>query len=128
MIKIIGVSIVSAVLYIVVKKYSPEYSILIEAAAILLILWSVYPYLCDIIDFFSEYSCSVSINAEYMKIVIKALGIAVLTQFAADICKDSGENALASKVEFAGKLLVTAMSLPIAKAILELAAGIINKQ
>lgn len=128
MIKIIGVSVISAVLYVLIKKYSPEYSILIESASALIILWLVYPYICNILDFFSEYTENGNLNAEYLKIVVKSLGTAILTQFAADICKDSGESALASKVEFAGKLIIIVMSLPIARSILELAAELINKK
>lgn len=127
MISIIGVSLVSAVLYILVKRYSPEYSILVEAGAVVIVLWAAYPYLCDVIDFFGEYTGNANPDSNYLKTVIKALGTAILTQFAADICTDAGETALSSKVEFAGKLIIAAMTLPIAKALLELALKLINR-
>ncbi len=126
MMNIVGVAVISSVLYGVIKKYSPEYAVLTEAGAIIIILWMAYPYLCDIIDFFSEYTGVSGIDSDYLRIVLKTLGIAVITQFSADVCRDSGETAMASKVEFAGKILIAAMSIPIAKAIIELAAGVIN--
>lgn len=127
MISIIGVSLVSAVLYILVKRYSPEYSILVEAGAVVVILWTVYPYLRDVIDFFGEYTGNTNLDSDYLKTLVKALGTAILTQFASDICADAGETALSSKVEFAGKLIIIAMALPIAKALLELALKLINR-
>ena len=126
MISIVGIAVVSSVLFGVVKKFSPEYSILIETGAVVIILFLAYPYLCDIIDFFSEYTGVSGIDSDYLKIVIKSLGIALVIQFSADICRDSGETAMASKVEFAGKILIAAMSLPIAKALIGLAVGMIR--
>lgn len=126
MIRIVGVSVISAVLFGIVKRYNPEYSVLIEIGAVVIIFWAAYPYICDIIDFFSEYTGVNEIDSDYLKIVIRALGTALLTQFSSDVCKDSGETALASKIEFAGKVIIAAMAVPIAKAILELAVGVIN--
>ncbi|MBQ8209741.1 MAG: hypothetical protein IJZ35_04070 [Clostridia bacterium] len=126
MISIIGVSVISAVLYLVVKKYSPEYAVLIEIASIVLVVWTAYPYLCDVIDFYMEFSASGSIDGDYLKLILKVSGAALITQFSADICRDSGESALASKVEFAGKTLILALSLPLTQALLEFATGLIK--
>lgn len=128
MISLIGVAVVSAVLFGLVKRYSPEYAILVETGAIVLVLWMAYPYLCDVIDFFWNNVGENGVSSDYLKIVIKSLGIAVLTQFAGDLCRDSGETALASKVEFAGKLIIAALAIPITKALLELALGMIQKK
>lgn len=126
MIGIIGISVVSAVLFLLVKKYSPEYSILIETASVVLIVWTIYPQLCDVIDFYINFSESVNIDSDYLKIILKISGAAIVTQFAADICRDSGENALASKVEFAGKTIILALSIPMAQALSEFALGLIK--
>ena len=126
MMNIVGIAVVSSVLFGVVKKYSPEYGVLVEAGAVVIILWLAYPYLCDIIDFFSEYTGVSGIDSDYLKIVVKTLGTAMITQFSADVCRDSGETAMASKVEFAGKILIAAMALPVAKAIIELAVSMIR--
>lgn len=128
MIALIGVAVVATVLYGLVKRYSPEYAVLVETGAIVLLLWMAYPRLCDVIDFFWAYAGSSGISSDYLKIVIKSLGIAVLTQFSADLCRDAGESALGAKVEFAGKLMIAVLAIPLAKALLELALGLIQKQ
>ena len=43
------------------------------------------------------------LSEEYLHIIFKALGVCLLTQLAADVCRDVGEQALANKAEFAGK-------------------------
>ena len=42
-----------------------------------------------------------------------------MTEFAVGICKDSGETAISTKIEFGGKILIIALSIPIISALLE---------
>lgn len=123
MISIIGIALISAVLYGLIKKYSPEYAVFIEIGAIIIILLTVYPYICDVIDFFASYSS----ENDYASLLLKITGIAVLTQFASDICGDCGESALAAKIEFAGKSIILALSVPTVKTLLEFAIGLIKE-
>ncbi len=124
MITVVGIALISALVYVLIKKYSPEYAMLVEISSIVLILLFSYPYICDVIDFFS----SVDMDNDYFSLILRITGVAVLTQFAADVCADSGENALADKIEFAGKTIILAMSLPVVKSLLEFATGMINSK
>lgn len=121
MIQLMGIALISAVLFVVIKKYSPEYIIFAEIGSVLLVFLYLYPYIKDIIDFYYEYADYGGIDASYLKIVLKSIGIALLTQFASDICKDSGQSALAGKIEFAGKLLIAVLALPVAKTLIAVA-------
>lgn len=40
-------------------------------------------------------------TSDFLKILIKITGIALLTEFAVNLCKDTGENAIATKVDLA---------------------------
>ena len=51
--------------------------------------------------------------------LIKITGIAILTEFAVSICKDSGENAIASKIDMGGKVIMVSLSIPIMASLLE---------
>lgn len=61
---------------------------------------------------------------EYVKVMMKSLGIALVTSSSADICRDCGEGAVASKVELVGKCSILLVSLPLVRAILTLAEEI----
>lgn len=51
--------------------------------------------------------------------LIKITGIAFLTEFAVSICKDSGETAIANKMDMGGKVIIISMSIPIISGLLE---------
>lgn len=61
----------------------------------------------------------VSIHQEFITLLIKITGIAILTEFAVSICKDSGETAIASKIDMGGKVIMISMSIPIMAGLLE---------
>lgn len=128
MIQLLGVSLISAVMFGVIKKYSPEYSVLAEIGAVLLVFAFSYPYIKNIIDFYYEYTDYSGISNDYIKTIIKTIGVAILTQFASDMCKNSGQSALADKVEFAGKLVMASFALPMAQALIEIAISVIKME
>lgn len=60
-----------------------------------------------------------NVDFVYMTTVFKILGIAYLASFCSEICRDSGENNIASKVEFAGKILILVLAIPILMGVLD---------
>ncbi|MDE6848134.1 MAG: stage III sporulation AC/AD family protein, partial [Ruminococcus sp.] len=55
----------------------------------------------------------------YISLIFKAAAVCFITQITCEICRDSGENAIASAAEMWGRGAVTFMSLPVLKALLE---------
>ncbi len=60
-----------------------------------------------------------AINNQFLTLLIKITGIAFLTEFAVSICKDSGETAIANKMDMGGKVVIVSMSIPIISGLLE---------
>ena len=59
-------------------------------------------------------------QSEYLKIIFKSLGICFVTQLGCDCCRDSGENAMASQLELAGKAAILVTALPLFSAAAEM--------
>ena len=59
------------------------------------------------------------INKQFLGILLKITGIAILTEFAVSICQDSGESAIANKIDIGGKAIIITISLPIISSLLE---------
>ena len=50
---------------------------------------------------------------DFIKILLKITGISILLEYAVSICKDSGESAIANKIDLGGKVILVSMSIPI---------------
>jgi len=124
-VKIIGVGLIAVIILIIVRQYRPEFTIYISLIAGAIIFFMVLDKLSAIISMLTTLSRKSGINAEYLSILLKITGIAILTEFAVSICKDSGETAIASKVDFGGKIIIISMSVPIISALLELIIDIL---
>ena len=73
-----------------------------------------------IIELIRSISNKSNINNQFIEILLKITGIALLSEFAVSICKDSGETAIASKIEIGTKVIVISMSIPIISSLLEI--------
>jgi len=61
----------------------------------------------------------VGLDESYYRILIKIIGITYLSEFASDICKDTGHASVGTFVELAGKLSIMAISMPVILALLD---------
>ena len=119
-IKIIGIGLISLVISIILKQYKPEYAIYISIIAGILILFLAMEKLSGIINLLQSISDKTYINKQFLGILLKITGIAIITEFAVSICSDAGEKAIATKLEIGSKVIIIAMSIPIISSLLEL--------
>lgn len=118
-IKIIGIAFIAVIIIIILKQYKPEFAIYASIIAGVLILTLASGTLSGIIDMLKSISSKTNINNDFLIILIKITGIAILTEFAVSICKDAGESAIASKVDIGGKVLIISLSIPIINALID---------
>ncbi|MCI8444238.1 MAG: stage III sporulation protein AD [Clostridia bacterium] len=119
-IKIIGIALVALIIIILLKQYRPEFAIYISLLTGVLILLLVMDKLTGIINLLQSLATKTSINSTFLTLLIKITGIAFLSEFAVSICKDSGEAAIASKIEIGTKIIIISMSIPIISSLLEI--------
>ncbi len=108
-----AVILISAVISVTLKKYVPEYSIILNISAGLIIAAVLLSNFLPVINQVKNLFSHTKIPGEYGIILFKSLGICFIAQFVSDSCKDANENALASKVEFAGKIGIVTAALPL---------------
>ncbi len=118
-VKIIGIGFLTLIITIILKENKKEYaiySVLIGGTIILLYSMGTIK---TIVDFAKSLSINLKYNNMFITLILKITGIAILTEYAVSICKDSGENAIANKVDFASKIIVISLSIPIISTTLE---------
>lgn len=103
----------------ILKQYKPEFVIYVSLLAGALILTLTFSKISGIIELLNNLADKISIHQEFITLLIKITGIAILTEFAVSICKDSGETAIASKIDMGGKVMMISMSIPIMAGLLE---------
>jgi stage III sporulation protein AD len=102
------------------RQYNRENAMLAALAACVGVMFGAMtlaaPVLAEIADIFGQ----AGISDSYISLIFKAAAICFITQITADICRDSGESAIASAAELWGRGAVTFLSLPLVRVLLEL--------
>ena len=119
-IKIIGIGLIALVIVVILKQHRPEYAIYVSIVAGIMILFFGMQKLSGIINLLQSISDKTYINKQFLGILLKITGIAIITEFAVNICVDSGEKAIANKLEIGSKVIIISMSIPIISSLLEL--------
>ncbi|MCY6370321.1 stage III sporulation protein AD [Clostridium ganghwense] len=117
--KVVGFAFVTLSIVLVIKNKRSDLAVHISLAAGILIFIFMIDKVTSVLQLLQELSLKANIDFVYLNIVFKILGIAYLASFCSEICKDAGESSLASKVEFAGKILILVLAIPILMAVLQ---------
>lgn len=118
--QIIGLGIISTVLIVIIKDFKPEFKILISIATGVIIFSMLLNEIGYVIDTINSLSSRANVDIGYFDTIIKIMGIAYLVEFASQISKDAGENSIAMKIEFGGKIMIMILAIPILMALMDL--------
>lgn len=112
-VKVVGIGFVTLIISIVLKEVKKEYAIYAVLIGGILLLTASFGTIKEIVNFLSKISEKTSYNSEFIGLLLKITGISILVEYTVSICKDSGESAIANKVDFAGKVIIISLSIPI---------------
>ena len=115
-------AVTAAVLALTLRPKNSE----LAPAAVTLLL-SVLGSASAVIETVRQIVAVSGVSTGYLAIMLKVIGICLLTEFAANTCRDAGSSALAANVTLAGKLLVTAAALPLYADILNLVTAMLSR-
>jgi len=124
--QIVGFGLIAAVLAVVLRQEKPELALLLSIGAGVLLFLMVLTKIGAVINVLRDLSVRANVNLLYLGTILKIVGIAYIADFGAQLCRDAGESALASKIEFAAKVLILVLAIPIVMAVLDTLMNILS--
>ncbi|MBQ1350095.1 MAG: stage III sporulation protein AD [Ruminococcus sp.] len=122
----IGVlAVVAVIVALTLRPKNAEIALMLTVACAVLILLAVLSQAGQIIGTVNSIVAAAQINTGYIAILLKVVGICLLTEFAVNTCRDAGCQSLAGNVSLAGKLVVTVTALPLYTDILNTVIGLV---
>ncbi|MBQ8554887.1 MAG: hypothetical protein IJ438_03335 [Clostridia bacterium] len=111
-------AVCAAVMALVLRRFKPEMGTALVMAAGALAALLILPMLAEVVDGIVALARSGGVQDAYMSQLLKVGGISLLTDFAAQTCRDAGEDGLALKAELAGRVMLIALALPFMQSLL----------
>jgi stage III sporulation protein AD len=118
-VQIVGLGFIVTLLILIIRSQRPEIAVQISITLATAIFLLVLAKIEIVLNLFRDLADKASVSQMYLNTILKIIGIAYITEFGAQVCRDAGEGAVAGKIEFAGKILVMVMAIPIIALVLE---------
>ena len=119
MVRVAFLGITGILMALQLKALKPDYSVYLCLGISLLIFSFVAEKLSVIMDGLQAVQDCLPLNAGYLQILMKIVGITYIAEFASDLCKDAGYQTIAGQIQIFGKLSVLAVSIPVLTALLD---------
>ena len=124
-VKVILIAILISISIVLIKQLKPEFALFIIIVGSLIIMGYILNWFTPIVNALENIILSTGLNNVFINNILKIVGIGYLTEFASNICIDSGNNSIADKVQLAGKTFILISSLPILTNLIEIISGLL---
>ena len=122
-----GLALTGLTTLLILRSYKPDWAPLIRLAVAVIFLGITLTMTATVLDYVQELtSATGALSEKTWPILLKALGIAFLTETAASLCRDSGEAGLAGWVETAGRLEILLLSFPLIRTVLDAVTALLG--
>lgn len=120
MIQIGVIAVIGTVLAVQIKSGGKaEYATYVCIAAGLLLFYFIVERLGYFTDTAGQILSYLHLDAGYLSVMLKMIGITCIAEFTSGICRDAGYQTLAGQVELFGKLTILSLGMPVLLALLQ---------
>jgi stage III sporulation protein AD len=117
--QIVALGFMVTILSLVLKEQKPLFAFLLTTFAGLVIFLMLLDHIRFVVRTLENLADQTGVNTAYLKIILKIIGIAYIAELGAQTVRDAGQEAMAAKIELAGKMLIIVMAVPIIAVIVE---------
>lgn len=125
-IRLIGFCLLTAALVMTLRQMNPSIAGLLSVAFGVLIVGAVLPGVSSYIETIREFLASLGLDGQYYQIMLKAMGIVLVTQIAVQVCRDMDAPSIAQRVELCGRLALLGVAVPVFVSLTSMAVNILR--
>lgn len=105
-------AVVAVIMMVTLKPRNSEIALMLVISCSIIILMMILSQVSSITQTVNQIIAVSGVSTSYIVILLKVIGICIITEFAVNTCKDAGSQTLANNVSLAGKIMITVTSLP----------------
>lgn len=120
MLKTALLGVLTIVIAMAMKQGKAEFGLFVSFTGSILIAWIALNLLQGISGSLNRLDKILTVDKEYVGLLLKMIGVTYLSEFSSSLCKDAGYSAVAGQIELVGKLTIVTIGMPVVLALLEL--------
>lgn len=125
--QICTLAIVAVILILTLEKHEKQIGMMLGLLVCCVVLSAAVSYLRPVSVFLSQLEALSGLDHELIGVLLKAVGIGIVSEIANMICVDSGNSSLGKAVHLLGISVILWLSIPLFSALLELLQEILGE-
>lgn len=118
--KVAGGVLAALVLWISISKHNKDISLLLSMAICAMTILAAGTFLRPVVDFAKKLQEKGSIDPNLFSVVLKVVGIGMITEISVLICKDAGNESMGKALQFVSVAAVLWLCIPVFEKLLNL--------
>jgi len=123
--KVVAGVIVALFLSLVLAKKDGNFSVAINVIVSCTALTVAGSYLAPVLNYIHELEQLANIDTQYIDILLKSVGIGLLTEITAMICSDAGNSSMGKSLQVLAAIVVIHMALPLFTSLIQIVEEIL---
>ena len=124
--KAVAAAMVIAVLALALSKQGKDFGLLLSMAGCVLLGLLLFQFLEPVLDFLGYLQTLGDLNGEILSVLLKIVGVGLVSEIAAMICTDAGNASLGKNLQILGSAVILMISIPIFQMLMDLLTQILG--
>ena len=124
--KAIAAVLIAVILGVFLHRQGKETALLLTLAVCAMAAFLTVSYLKPVISFLEQLQVLGGLDKEMFKVLLKAVGIGLISEICTAICSDSGNAALGKILQLLSAVVVLWLAIPLLERLLELVQKILE--
>lgn len=116
----------AVILWIILSRQGKEYALLLSIGACCIVLVVMLRFIEPVLELLGQLQELGGLQQEWLSVMLKAVGIGLVTEMGALICNDAGNAALGKTLQILGAAAVLWLSVPLVNSLIKLLEQILG--
>ena len=112
--------LIAIIAFILLQRHSKDFSVILTLTVCVMIAVACIQLLRPVTELFNQLITIGKIDREYFQIIMKAVGIGLLSEITTLICNDAGNTAMGKMLHLLATVTILLISLPLFSGLIEL--------
>lgn len=124
--RLIGFCMLAGAMVMLLGQMQPQAAALLSVAFGVLIVGATLGQIAGYIETVASFLDSLNLDAQYFKVMVKAMGVVLVTQLAVQACEDMQASSIARRAEAVGRLALLSVAMPVFMELTQMAVDVLR--
>ena len=124
--RLMGLCLLAGAMVMLLRQMQPAAAGLLCAALGVMVISAALPQLREYVTGIRDFLQTLGLEGEYYTVMLKAMGIVLVTQLTSQVCRDMDASSVAQRAELCGRLALLGVALPVFLSLARMAVGVLQ--